>query len=229
MEAEVLPDRRAAEAAPEQERRRLEAAAGDDDDRRLDGELDLAAVLAAGPRDDAGRASVAHEHPLDRAADDEPRAGVGGVLEIRLERRLLAPLLAPCVAVAAVTRDRRRATRSAAGSRRESPRAESASIIISFVLFGFVASVLTLIRCDTASRCASNSAVSRPRRPRAAHSSRIWSGGRRQTIELITVPPPSVAPARIPIEPLSEKKRPPRRYSSCAPTRSSWRKSASFR
>ena len=116
------------------------------------------------PATPAARPS-SHEHAVDGAVDDEPRAGVGGVLQVGLERRLLAPLLAAGVAVAAErgSSSRRRVARQdlAAGGRD----ASSASAIIWFVRFGFVASVLTLIRCETASRCASNSGPSIPVEP----------------------------------------------------------------
>ena len=97
------------------------------------------------------------------------------------------------------------------------------------VRFCRVASVETPIRAATARRCSSNSGPSSPSRPLTVQALLISGGGERQTIELITVPPPSVAPARSPSEPSLEKNIPPRMKRSRAPTSSSWRKSDSFR
>ena len=47
--------------------------------------------------------TVPDEDPLGAAVDDDARARIGGVLQVRLERRLLAALLAALVAVAAET------------------------------------------------------------------------------------------------------------------------------
>ena len=179
---------------------RLEAARGDDDGRRLDGQLDDLAARGERARRHARRRPSVDEHALDGAVDDDPRARVGGVLQVGLERRLLAALLAAGVAVAA-ERGSSAAEALRGSTSHESPRASRASAIIRFVRFGLVASTFTCMRSETASRCASNSGPSSPSSPSAAHSARISAGGRRQTIELITVPPPSVAPASRPIEP----------------------------
>ena len=53
------------------------------------------AVLVGDRRLDADRAAVLDEDALGAAADDEARAGVGGVLQERLHRRLLAPFWQP--------------------------------------------------------------------------------------------------------------------------------------
>ena len=56
---------------------------------------------------DAGRAPVVGEDPLGAGGHDEAGAGVGGVLQEGLHRRLLAALLAARVAVAAHAAGRR--------------------------------------------------------------------------------------------------------------------------
>ncbi len=119
-------------------------AGGEHDDGRLDREVDLAPVGSPDPRRYARRAPVAHEHAVDGAVARPLAHRVVGVLEVRRERRPLAPLLAAGVAVAAERRDRRRPRRSAAASPSVSPRASSASAISSLTRFGIVRSVLDL-------------------------------------------------------------------------------------
>ena len=104
VQAEERAGRRPADARAQQHGGRLDAAGRDHDDRRLDVQVDELAVRGARTRGDAGRPAAVGEHAVDDAVDDDRGAGVGRILEVGLERRLLAALLAAGVAVAAERR-----------------------------------------------------------------------------------------------------------------------------
>src|SRR5438270_8180101 len=82
----------------------LEGAARDDDGRGVDLHGRRGAVPVHDARLHAARAPVFGEDALGARADEEARAGVGGVLEEGLHGRLLAALLAADEAVAAHAR-----------------------------------------------------------------------------------------------------------------------------